>query len=75
MYLLPFLPGLVAMFVSFGIRDGLWLSPERAANPLRDGFFLLILAAVLIGFSLVVANINKRSARKLQAEIDTLEHQ
>jgi hypothetical protein len=74
-YLLPFVPGLVAMFVSFGMRDGLWLNPEPAPNPLREGFSLILFAAVLIVFFFVVAAVNKRSAKRLQAKIDALEHQ
>ena len=74
-YLLPFIPGFVAMFVSFGMRDGLWLNPEPSPNPLREGFFLMLFAVVLIVFFFVVAAVNKRSAKKLQVEIDALEHQ
>jgi hypothetical protein len=74
-YLLPFVPGLVAMLVSFGMRDGLWLTREIAANPARDGLFLLLFAAVLIVLFFVVVGINKRFAKKLQADIDALQHQ
>ena len=74
-YLLPFVPGMVAMFVSFGIRDGLWLNPVPGANPVRNGFSLLVFAAVLVLLFFGVAAINRRSAKKLQIEIDALEQQ
>jgi hypothetical protein len=74
-YLLPFVPGLIAIFVSFGIRDGLWLSPEPAADPLRAGAGLLLFAAFLIAFLVAVAAWNKRIMKRLQGEIDALSRQ
>lgn len=72
-YLLPFVPGMAAMFVSFAIRDGLLFNPNPSPEQLRDGLFLLIFVGVIIAFFFVVAAINKRSARKLQAQIDALD--
>jgi hypothetical protein len=74
-YLLPFAPGMVAMLVSFAIRDGLILNPTPFPEQLRNGLFLLLFSGVLVLFFFLVAAVNRRAARKLQSEIDALEHQ
>jgi hypothetical protein len=73
-YLLPFLPGILTILVSFAIRDGLLFSATPSPHRLRDGLFLLLFMVGVTLFLFFIARWNRRTARKLQSEIDFLTH-
>jgi hypothetical protein len=74
-YLLPFVPGFIAMFVSFAIRDGLILNPTPSPQPLFGVLNLVLLGSALILFFFFVSALNRHAATKIQAEIDALRHE
>jgi hypothetical protein len=73
-YLLPFVPGIVVSFFGFAVRDGVILNQP---SPIEDrgtgGPGLLIIGAGFAAVYFFAASVNKRKARKIQAELDALE--
>ena len=74
-YLLPFLPGVALSLFGFAVRDGLILNQpapieEQGAGGLAG---LLVVIGLFAAVVFIAAALNKRKARKLQAEIDALD--
>jgi hypothetical protein len=73
-YLLPFVPGVAMSLFGHAVRDGVILNqPSPVSEQGAGGLFILIFAVSMIAFLFAIAAINKRGARKLQKELDTLE--
>jgi hypothetical protein len=73
-YLLPFVPGVAFTFFGFAVRDGLILNQASPASEQGAGSLgILVVLVLFIAVFLFAARLNKRYARKLQAEIDALD--
>jgi len=72
-YLFPFVPGFLLLIVGDAARDG--VSPKFTGTGIEGWPVLKLLGicAVLAGLFWGVAALNKRNARKIQAQIDALE--
>ena len=72
-YLLPFVPGFAFLLVGSAIRDGVLMNPNRTPEQLQHGYTLLKFGGLMLAFLVLVAGLNKRAAKRLQARIDALE--
>ena len=72
-YLLPFVPGFVLTLVGFAVRDGVLLIMVSSPDQKWKGLGILFGAALMVGLFFFIAALNKRAARKLQSEIDSLQ--
>ena len=74
-YLLPFVPGVAVMLFGAAVRDGAILnqpSPIGDRGAATSVASILIFAGIIAAFFFFIAALNKRKARKLQAELDAL---
>ena len=77
-YLLPFVPGIAVSLFGFAVRDGAILnqpSPIGERGTATDAASILMFVGIMAAVFLFIAALNKRRARKLQAELDALDEQ
>ena len=77
-YLLPFVPGVAVSLFGFAVRDGAILNqaaPIAERGDATDAASILMFVGFIAAVFFFVAALNKRRARKLQAELDALEEQ